>query len=268
MPAERLQKILARAGIASRRAAESYIQAGRVKVNGKVVSTLGARADPAVDRIEVQGIGRLEAEPLVYLALHKPPAVISTVQDPEGRTTVIDLLERTRASGPREREDQLPRVFPVGRLDFDAEGLLLLTNDGTLAQGLLHPSSHVPKTYVVKVERHPDEKALRRLRAGVRLKLEDGRLSRPTKPAEARVLKRGPANAWLELTISEGRRHQVKLMCQAVGHPVIRLIRTTFAGIPLEPLPPGAWRHLRREEVEVLFDWISGAPPPRRRHRG
>ena len=238
MAPERLQKIIAQAGIASRRAAEQIIVDGRVRVNGQVVRELGAKADIAHDTVEVDGQGALQKEPHVYIALYKPVFVVSTVSDPEGRTTVVQLLEESRAQGARRFEGQMPRVYPVGRLDFDAEGIILLTNDGDLAQTLLHPRCHVPKTYMVKVRGRPNYDALDRLRHGVRLLQDDGRWSRPTAPADVRVVKEGRTNTWLEMTIFEGRNHQVKRMCDAVGHFAIRLIRVDFGGIALDPLPP------------------------------
>ncbi len=251
----RLQKILAEAGVASRRAAEKYITDGRVRVNGKVVRELGTKADPGRDRIEVEGYGTLAKEPHVYIALHKPVKVVSTVKDPEGRTTVVDVLTQSRAMGRRKYEGELPRVYPVGRLDFDAEGLILLTNDGELANALTHPRRHVPKTYMVKVRGLPEEKALQRLRTGVRLKNPDGTLSRKTQPAEVRLVKRGASNSWLELTLFEGRYHQVKRMCEAIGHSVARLVRVDFGGVPLDELPSGAWRFLDNAEVQTLRSW-------------
>lgn len=255
MAQERIQKLIAQAGIASRRKAEAFITDGRVKVNGKKVTELGSKADPQQDEIWVEGYGRISAEPLVYLLLHKPIHVISTVKDPEGRTTVLDVLEKTRAVGRRRFEGELPRIYPVGRLDFDAEGLILLTNDGDFANQMTHPRHHVPRTYAVRVRGTPDEKALDRLRRGVRLKNENGSLTRPTAPAEAQVTKTGGANAWLELTIFEGRNHQVKRMCDAVGHACNRLVRIDFGGVPIGELPPGAWRFLSPEEVLSLKNW-------------
>ncbi len=255
---QRLQKILAQAGVASRRAAEKLITDGRVKVNGEVVSVLGAKADPDTDTIEVEGYGALAAEPIVYLLMNKPPQVVTTVSDPEKRHTVIDVLDMSRAKGRRQFEGEMPRVYPVGRLDFDAEGALLLTNDGELTNRLLHPKNHVPKTYLVKLRGRPEEKQLQRLRNGVRLKETDGSLSRPTKPANAVVVKESPANTWVELTIFEGRHHQVKRMCEAIGHGVLRLVRTDFAGVPLDDLPTGAWRFLTKAEIATLRGWLDG----------
>jgi 23S rRNA pseudouridine2605 synthase len=255
MPQERLQKILARAGVASRRAAESYITEGRVRVNDVVVDTLGAKADPQRDKIEVQGLGILKAEPLVYIAMHKPPYVVSTVRDPEGRMTVMDVIRKSRATGKRQYEGDLPRLYPVGRLDFDAEGLILLTNDGALTQKLLHPKFHAPKTYVVKIEGRPEETTLQRLREGVRLKQEDGSRSRPTAPAEVRLVKKSPANTWVEVTVIEGRNHLIKRMFEAIRHQVLRLIRVDFGGVEIGDLPTGAWRFLTPDEVHTLKHW-------------
>ncbi|MEE8408020.1 MAG: pseudouridine synthase [Myxococcota bacterium] len=264
MALERLQKILAAAGVASRRAAEKYVTDGRVKVNGKIVRELGAKADTATDAIEVQGFGVLTKEPLVYILLHKPPGVVTTVSDPEGRQTIIDVLQMSRAVGNRQYEGSLPRVFPVGRLDFDTEGVLLLTNDGELANQLLHPRHHVPKTYVVKIKGRPAPKQLERLRRGVRLKEKTGRLSRrPTAPAEVQVIRNSKVNTWLELTIVEGRHHQVRRMCQAIGHSTLRLIRTEFGGLQVESLPTGAWRFLSVAEVEMLRAWQVPGPTKR-----
>jgi 23S rRNA pseudouridine2605 synthase len=258
MAQERLQKILASAGVASRRAAEEFIVDGRVRVNGKVVRELGAKADPLTDKIEVDGRGLLHAEKLVYIALHKPTKVVSTVRDPEGRPTVLQVIEKSRALGTRHSEGELPRLYPVGRLDFDAEGLILLTNDGELAQTLTHPSFRVPRTYMVKVRGLPDERDLERLRRGVRMKNPDGSVTRPTAPAEVSLVKKGTSNAWLELTLFEGRNHQVKRMCEAIGHFTVRLIRVDYGGVALDPLPEGAWRHLSVAEVKRLKGWAHG----------
>ena len=270
MGSERLQKILAQAGIASRRAAEKYITEGRVRVNGQVVSELGAKADPNEDTIEIDGLGVIEPEPVVYIAMHKPIHVVTTVSDPEKRQTVIDVLQMSRAEGPKTGEGNMPRIFPVGRLDFDAEGLLVLTNDGALANDLLHPRYHVPKTYVVKIRGRPDERQVERLRRGVRLREEDGSMSRSTAPADVNVVRESPSNTWLEMVIVEGRHHQVKRMCEAVGHQVIRLIRTEFGGIELGELEPGQWRFLSEGEVELLRSWRAGnaKDPPFTARRG
>ena len=223
----RLNAFLARAGVASRRRADELIKAGRVTVNGEpgqLNTVVGAR-----DRVEVDGKA-VERQRLRYVLLHKPAGVVTTARDPQGRPTVVELV-------PRE-----PRVVPVGRLDADTTGALLLTNDGQLAHRLAHPRYGVEKTYVAEVEGDPDEDALRRLREGI--ELEDGR----TAPARARRL--GPGR--VELVLHEGRKHQVKRMLAAVGHPVTRLHRSAYAGLTLEGLEPGACRELEPSEVEQL----------------
>ncbi|MBX3262127.1 MAG: pseudouridine synthase, partial [Labilithrix sp.] len=231
---ERIQKILAHGGVSSRRAAEQLIKAGRVRVNGRVVTELGAKADPRRDRVEVDG-KRVVAEELVYVVLHKPRGVVSTMSDPEGRPTVKELLASLGA-----------RVYPVGRLDFATSGVLLATNDGELADGLLHPRKTVPKTYVLKVKgsMKPDDVA--RWEKGVRL--EDGM----TLPATAKLLRHETDKTWLELTIREGRNQQIRRMGEATGFPVMRLARVAFAEISAEGLAPGRWRHLTRDELIAL----------------
>jgi 23S rRNA pseudouridine2605 synthase len=231
---ERIQKILARGGIASRRAAEQLITAGRVRVNGRIVTELGAKADPRRDRVEVDG-KRVVAEQAVYVVLHKPRGVVSTMSDPEGRPTVRELLA-----------DVGGRVFPVGRLDFATSGILIATNDGEMADGLLHPRKAVPKTYVVKVKgvMQPDD--LDVWRNGVRL--EDGM----TLAAEAKMLRHEGDKTWIELTIREGRNQQIRRMGEATGFPVMRLARVSFAGVDLEGLPPGRWRAMTRDELVQL----------------
>jgi 23S rRNA pseudouridine2605 synthase len=231
---ERLQKVLAQAGLGSRRACEALIEAGRVEVNGEV-ATLGRRVDPEHDRVTVDGVTIPVRPGLVYYLLNKPPKVVTTAHDPEGRPTVLDLV-------PAE-----PRVFPVGRLDWDTEGVLLLTNDGALAHGLTHPSHGVPKTYLAEVSGAPGRTALRRLREGV--DLDDGR----TAPAKARVAQATPAGAALEIVIHEGRNRQVRRMCEAVGHPVRRLVRTRFGPLHDQRLAPGQWRPLTQAEIRALY---------------
>lgn len=231
---QRLQKILARAGLASRRAAEQLIQAGRVRVNGKIVTELGSRADPASDRVEVDG-KRIVAEAPVYILLHKPRAVVSTLHDPEGRPTVASLV------------DALPvRVFPIGRLDYQTSGALLLTNDGDLSAKLLHPRHHVPKTYLVKVKGEMRREDLTRWREGVQL--DDG----PTLPAEAFVTKREGGHTWFELILREGRNQQIRRMGEATGFPVHRLTRTAFANLTIDGLRAGQWRFLTLAELRDL----------------
>jgi 23S rRNA pseudouridine2605 synthase len=226
---ERLQKVLAQAGLGSRRRCEELIERGRVRVNGEV-AVLGRRVDPDVDVVEVDG-AQIGVRPgLVHLLLNKPTGVITTAEDTHGRPTVVDLV-------PAE-----PRVFPVGRLDADSEGLLLLTNDGDLAHRLTHPSFGVPKEYLVEVEGVPSRGALRRLRQGV--ELDDG----ITQPAKVAVLGDGV----VRITIHEGRNRQVRRMCDAVGHPVRRLVRTRIGPLADRDLPPGEWRALSQDEVRAL----------------
>jgi pseudouridine synthase len=223
----RLNAYLARAGLASRRGADELILAGRVRVNGEPGQLNTFVGD--ADRVELDG-REVAPQRLAYVLLHKPAGTVTTARDPHGRPTVVELV-------PGE-----PRVVPVGRLDVDTTGVLLLTNDGPLAHRLAHPRYGVEKTYVADVEGDPDETALRRLRAGV--ELEDGR----TAPARARRL--GPGR--VELVLHEGRKHQVKRMCEAVGHPVVRLHRSHYAGIGLDGLAPGRWRQLTAAEVAAL----------------
>jgi 23S rRNA pseudouridine2605 synthase len=226
---ERLQKVLARAGFGSRRVCEELIAAGRVTVDG-VVAELGRRVDPDRDRIEVDGVPVATAAGLVHYLLNKPRGVVTTADDPQGRPTVVELV-------PSE-----PRVFPVGRLDVDTEGLLLLTNDGDLTHRLTHPSYGVEKEYVAEVEGQPSRGALRRLRDGV--DLDDGR----TAPAKASLV----SPSVLRLTIHEGRNRQVRRMCDAIGHPVRRLVRTRIGPLTDRSLAPGEWRPLAVAELRAL----------------
>jgi 23S rRNA pseudouridine2605 synthase len=235
-PSDRLQKILARAGLGSRRTSEALIAAGRVRVNGEV-ARLGDRADPETDRIEVDGAVVGVRAGLVHYLLNKPAGVVTTASDPHGRPTVVGLV-------PAE-----PRVFPVGRLDADTEGLLLLTNDGELAHRLTHPSFGVEKEYMVEVEGRPTRGVLRRLREGV--DLEDGR----TAPARASLV----GDRLLRITIHEGRKRQVRRMCDAVGLPVRRLVRVRIGPVTDRRLAPGQWRPLEQEEVRALERAAAGA---------
>ena len=232
----RLQKILSRAGVASRRAAEKLIVEGRVSVNGRTVLELGTKADPEHDDIRVDGRRIKAVERPRYLLLNKPRGYVTTRKDEKRRKTVLDLL-----AGVREY------VYPVGRLDYDTEGLLLLTNDGDLAAQLTHPRHGVERTYEAHVAGMPDERAIEKLRKGIPL---DGRR---TLPAEVRLLnKERDANGVLLITIREGRNRQVRRMCEAVGHPVSKLKRTKFGPIGDRRLPVGAWRDLSTEEVRKL----------------
>lgn len=226
---ERLQKVLARRGVGSRRTCDALVSAGRVTVNGEV-AVAGRRIDPERDEVAVDGVPLTVRPGLAHYLLNKPAGVVSTASDPQGRPTVVDLV-------PPE-----PRVFPVGRLDADTEGLLLLTNDGDLAFRLTHPSVGVEKAYLAKVEGTPSPAALRRLREGV--ELDDG-LTSP-----ARVALTPPD--LLRLVIHEGRNRQVRRMCETVGHPVVRLARFRIGPLTDPSLPPGAWRPLTVAEVRSL----------------
>jgi 23S rRNA pseudouridine2605 synthase len=236
---ERLQKIIAQAGVASRRRAESLITEGRVRVNGQVVTELGAKAHPGRDAIEVDGRRLQVPRAWTYILLYKPTGVVTTAHDELGRRTVFDLVKGIDA-----------RLFTVGRLDYDAEGALLLTNDGELAADLTHPSGQVPKTYQVKVRGLPAEEILARLNKGV--VLEDGLAQASGVHRVAVGRSPSPVNAWIELTVTEGRNHLVKRMFEAIGHPVVRLRRVGFAHLTLEGLRQGRWRHLRRDELKLL----------------
>ena len=235
MQAERLQKILSKAGITSRRKAEGLILQGRVSVNGEIVRELGTKAVLGRDEIRVDGKTIKPESEGVVLVLFKPRRCVTTLHDPQGRPTVADFVNKFPM-----------RLYPVGRLDYDAEGLLLLTNDGELAHRLQHPRYKVPKTYLVKVRGHPPAEALAILQQGVNL--EDG----ITAPAELIVVEDDQKATWLSLTLREGRKHQVKRMCAAVGHPVLRLRRTKVGPIELDDLRPGEIRRLKSREVRSL----------------
>ncbi|HEY5619214.1 MAG TPA: pseudouridine synthase [Vicinamibacterales bacterium] len=246
---QRLQKVLSQAGLASRRAAEKLIAEGRVTVNGETVRTMGTKADPSIDDIRVDGRRIRAPQRLRYILLNKPAGYVTTRSDPQHRPTVIDLLHGVRGY-----------VYPVGRLDYDTEGLLLLTNDGDLAARLTHPRHGVERTYEARVSGMPDSEALERLRKGIPL---DGRR---TLPADVILLNPGRSREGvLRLTIREGRNRQVRRMCDAVGHPV-RMLRRTHVG-PLEDrrLKPGQWRELTADEVHALraVPGARGLRPPR-----
>ncbi|PIQ96338.1 MAG: ribosomal large subunit pseudouridine synthase B [Nitrospinae bacterium CG11_big_fil_rev_8_21_14_0_20_56_8] len=232
----RLQKIIADAGLASRRQAEQWILEGRVRVNGRVMNQLGAKADPATDRIQVNGKSVGPEADRIYLVLNKPPGCLTTmVRDSRGRPTVMEFVKK--APG---------RVFPVGRLDFNTQGILLFTNDGDLGRKLLSPRFEVRRTYEVKVRGVPEEKALARLRKGVPL---DGK---PTAPIEVEVLRTSGNNSFLRMHLVEGKNRHIKRVCEAVRHAVIRLKRTHFGPLNLSGLPLGAWRFLTPRELKAL----------------
>jgi 23S rRNA pseudouridine2605 synthase len=242
---ERLHKVLATAGICSRRAAERLMEQGRVQVNGHTVTQPGSRVDPSQDRIVVDGkpLPRASRQK-IYLMLNKPRGCVTTLADPEGRPTVGDLIRSVRS-----------RVFPVGRLDYDSEGLLLVTNDGDLARDLMHPGSGVEKTYTVKVRGRPGEQALQRLSRGVSL---DGKMARSSR---LRLVKGSGSstNSWLEVTVKEGRKHLVRRMLQSIGHPVLKLRRTRYDGIRLGKLASGTFRPLTPRELAGLRQACDGA---------
>ncbi|MBE3591094.1 MAG: rRNA pseudouridine synthase [Firmicutes bacterium] len=245
MPEERLQKFLARAGVASRRRAERMIAAGRVRVNGAVVREMGVKVDPQRDRVEVDGRVIPAAPPPLRVAmLHKPRGVISSARDPQRRRTVTQLV-------PSEE-----RLYPVGRLDYDSEGLILLTNDGDLAFALTHPRHQVPKTYHVWVAGAVGEEALRRLASGLEL---DGRRTAPAVVRRRPDLDR-PGETALEIELREGRKRQIRRMCEAVGHRVRRLVRVAVGPLRLGDLPPGRFRWLSEAEIAVLRA-AAGLPP-------
>ncbi|MFW2389977.1 MAG: pseudouridine synthase [Polyangiales bacterium] len=232
---ERLQKVLARAGVASRRASEELILAGRVRVNGRIVTELGTKVDAHKDRVEVDG-RRLVAEKPVYYLLNKPREMVSTLDDPQGRATIGDLLKRIPE-----------RVVPVGRLDYHTSGAILVTNDGEMIDALLRPQSGVPKIYAVKFQGHLDVPELDALRNGVRL--DDGYV---TKKADGFVLREERNHTWVQLTLTEGKNRQIHRMGDAIRHRVMRLSRQSFAGFSIDGLRPGEYRELKRDELQQL----------------
>ncbi len=238
MPVERLQKIIAAAGVASRRRAEKLIAGGLVSVNGQIVTELGTKADPEHDHIRVSGKLLHGAQRRVYLALNKPKGYVSTVSDPEGRPTVMDLLRGIGA-----------RVYPVGRLDYASEGLLLLTNDGELAAALMKAASHVPKTYLVKVAGTPAAEGLAKLRSGVFIQSQGGRRIR-TAPAKIQLIRQAE-NPWYEVTLIEGKNRQIRRMFEEIGHHVEKIKRVRFGPLQLD-LSVGAFRRLTPREVARL----------------
>jgi 23S rRNA pseudouridine2605 synthase len=236
MPAERLQKILAHSGYGSRRACEDFITAGRVRVNGQI-ATLGQKADPAVDKITVDGKPIAAAETLTYIALHKPRNVLSTVEQERGdhRPTVRDLVD---APG---------HLYPVGRLDFESEGLVLMTNDGDLANRLTHPSFGHEKEYRVLLARRPDQEQLEAWRRGV--VLEDGY---KTAPVDVRFESAQGKGAWVRVVMGEGRKRQIRETCRQLGLPIVRILRIRIGALRLGKLKPRQWRYLTTDEVDAL----------------
>src|SRR5438552_3339225 len=237
---ERLQKIIAHAGYASRREAEAMMRAGRITLNGRVVTELGTRADPDRDHIKVDGKLITRAEDHRYILIYKPKEVMTTVEDPQGRRTVIDLVR-----GVRER------IYPVGRLDFHSEGLVLLTNDGDLAYKVSHPTHGSVKTYHVKVRGVPEERLVDKLRRGITL---EGTRTLPCDIDRLRTTGKGEdaGNSWFEVKLREGRTQQIRKMFQALGHPVSKLRRVAIGPISDPKLTPGVWRELTKQEVKML----------------
>jgi 23S rRNA pseudouridine2605 synthase len=267
VPAERLQKIIASAGIASRRKAEELITQGRVAVNGQIVSELGSKADPEHDHIKVDGKLLRGPQRYVYIVLNKPKGYVTTVSDPERRPTVMDLVKNVGQ-----------RIYPVGRLDYTSEGLLLLTNDGALANHLTRAASHVPKTYMVKVSGRPAEQDIQKLRRGIRIsarpvpardgsrvgRRDGGRPAPPreaaahTAPAEIRLMKEAE-NPWYEVTLIEGKNRQIRRMFEEIGHHVEKIKRVRYGPLKLD-VEPGQFRALTPGEVRALRRPGSGQP--------
>ena len=250
MEQERLQKIIAHAGFASRREAETMIREGRVTVNGRVVTELGSRADASRDHIKVDGKLITRAEPHRYILLYKPKEVMTTVEDPQGRRTVIDLVR-----GVRER------IYPVGRLDFHSEGLVLLTNDGDLAFKVSHPKHGSVKTYHVKVRGVPEARLIEKLERGITI---EGKRTLPCEIARMKTTQKDDeGNSWFEVRLREGRTQQIRKMFQALGHPVSKLRRVAIGPISDPKLTPGVWRELTKLEVKQL-ETLKEPVKPRR----
>jgi len=240
MSAERLHKVMAKAGVASRRRSEELILRGMVKVDGRIVRELGLKVDPNVNTIEVMGKPIVAEAPRSYLVMNKPKGYLTTVVDPFGRPTVMKLLAKDEST-----------LFPVGRLDLNSEGLLLLTNDGDLAYRLTHPKHKVHKTYLVVVRGLPNTESIWKLRQGV--ELEDGK----TRPATVRIIERGVGKALLEIVIGEGKKRQIRRMCQAIGHQVLSLQRVAIGPVKLGSLRPGQTRPLSSQELADLFQAVD-----------
>lgn len=240
---ERLQKIIASAGLTSRRKAEDLIISGSVTVNGKKITELGSKADPVRDHIKVSGRLIHPGQTRVYLMLHKPRGVVSTLSDPEKRKTVKDLIRKV----PH-------RVFPVGRLDYDSEGLMLFTNDGDLFQRLLHPGFKIPKVYHVKIKGVVPDAEIKRLETGVSI------MGKKTMPCRIRKISKVQKNSWIEMTIFEGRKRQIRRMVQKIGYNVIKLKRVRIGKLELGKLPPGEFRFLTPAEIKGLKT-LAGRTP-------
>jgi 23S rRNA pseudouridine2605 synthase len=251
MPAERLQKIIAAAGVASRRKAEELITSGRVAVNGKAVTELGSKADPEHDHIRVDGKLLRREQRHKYLLLNKPRGYVTTVSDPDHRSTVMELV---RGVGGR--------VYPVGRLDYASEGLLLLTNDGDLAHRLMKAGPHIPKTYLVKISGKPSGEALERLRSGLAISTDEGKRVK-TAPSKIRIV-RESENPWYEITLIEGRNRQIRRMFEEVGHHVEKIRRVRYGPLTLD-VEPGKFRALSLQEVARLKAQASALPNSSRR---
>ena len=242
MEKERLQKIMARAGYGSRRACEKIIENGRVTLDGKIAQ-LGDKADFESQRITVDGITISKPQAYVYIILHKPRGYITTTSDPQGRRTVLDLVNLPQTRSPRSKQI---RLYPVGRLDADSEGLLLLTNDGPLTQKLTHPSYEHPRIYRVLLDEEPSSKTLERWKNGITLDGKRTRFSSVLFDGQSR------GKTWLRVTIHEGRNHLVRRMVAALGHPALRLVRIQMGPLQLNDLGLGQWRHLSKGEVRAL----------------
>ncbi|MFW5965877.1 MAG: pseudouridine synthase [Persicimonas sp.] len=244
----RVQKYLSKAGVCSRRKGEDLMQAGRVQVNGETCRELGSKVVPGEDEVAVDGEVVSLPDQYVYLLVNKPENYITTLDDPKGRPIVTDLIP-----------DKMPRIWPVGRLDWDSSGALIMTNDGKLTNLLTHPSQHVTKQYAVKVRGvlKNDSSKLDRLREGIEL---DGR---KTKPAHIEVTRDNGNNTWMEFIITEGRNRQIRRMCEAIGHPVMKLRRYAVGAVTLDGLPSGSYRPLLFEEVEALYDDVDTPMPER-----
>ena len=237
---ERLHKFIAHAGVSSRREAERFIAEGRVAVNDRIVTKMGTKVDPIRDTVKLDGRLIRSSPGKLYVVLNKPVGYVSTLKDPQGRPVIMELLDRIPS-----------RVYPVGRLDYDAEGLVLLTNDGELSHRLQHPRYGIRRIYEVKVKGVPTGDELSRVRNGI--KLEDG----VTLPANVMFLRRTVNNCWMKITLSEGRNRQVKRMFAAIGHPVMKLKRVKFGVIGLGNLMRGQYRQLTRDEVQALYNLVS-----------